>query len=232
MKKLVLLSGLLLAAVAVAGVAQPHLARSADTAPAGRTIVVTGDGVATTVPDRASFQFGVTANASDAKTALARDAAAATAVIAALKRAGVAASDIQTSGVSLSPQTSSDGTRIVGYGASNTADVSLPIANAGAVVDAAVGAGANGVSGPGLTVSDQSSLYREALQQAVADAQTKAQALAAAAGLQLGAVQSIEEGGAAPVPLPSMRAAIPSGTPIEPGTQDVTASVTVTYGVS
>lgn len=230
LRTLVLLALLLLAAAAVAGVAQPRLAHGAAAAP-GRTIVVTGAGTATAVPDRASFSFGVTTTGATAKDALSRDSAAATAVIAALKAAGVAASDLQTTGVSLSPQTSPDGSKIVGYRASNTVEATAALANAGALVDAAVDAGANTVSGPGLDTSAQAALYRDALKRAVADAQAKAQALATAGGVRLGAVQSIEEGGSTPTPLPFAKGAAAPATPIEPGTQQIAASVTVTYAI-
>jgi uncharacterized protein YggE len=232
MKRTLLLAGLLLVASAVAGVAQPRFAHTA-TSTAGRTITVTGSGTSTTVPDRASFQFGVTTRAADAKTALARNSTATAAVIAALKNAGVAAADLQTSGISLSPQTNGDGTQITGYTASNSVSASLPLAKAGAVVDAAVNAGADTVWGPSLTVSDQSSLYRDALKKAVADAKAKAQALADAAGVQLGGVQSVDESGSStPVPFSPTAKGGATDTPIEPGTQQITANVTVTYAVS
>lgn len=228
MRRTLLVAGLVLAAAALAGVAQPRLAHTA-AAPAGRTITVTGNGAATAVPDRASFQFGVTTQAATAKAALAQNATAAAAVIAALKSTGIAAADLQTTGVWLSPQTSDDGTRIVGYSASNTVNAKMPLAKAGAIVDAAVGAGADSVSGPGLDNSDRAALYRSALKLAVADAKAKAQAIADAAGLRLGAVQTVTEGSSStPVPL-AMKAAAGASVPIEPGTQEIDATVTVTY---
>jgi uncharacterized protein YggE len=231
LRKTLVLAGFLLAAAAVAGVAEPRLAHTATPA-TGRTITVTGNGAVTTVPDRASFQFGVTTRAATAKDALARNSAAASAVIAALEAAGVAAADLQTAGVSLSPQTNQAGTAIVGYSASNTVNARIALAKAGALVDTAVAAGADSVSGPSLDTADQSSLYRDALKQAVADAKTKAQTLAAAAGLTLGAVQSVEESSAStPVPFDAKSSAGISA-PIEPGTQEVDASATVVFAVS
>ena len=149
------------------------------TPPTTKTITVTGNGSVTTVPDRAGFDFTVETQAATAKAALAQNADAAAAVIAALKNAGIDAADIQTSQVSLSPQTNQDGTEIVGYAASTTVSVKTTIAKAGSLVDAAVGAGADGVSGPNLSLSDQDAQYRAALKNAVADAHAKAQALAA-----------------------------------------------------
>jgi len=90
------------------------------------------------------------------------------------------------------------------------------------------------VYGPSLDRSDRKALYMQALTQALADAKAKAEALAGAAGLTLGAVQTITEGGTAtPVPFGIKAAAGDSAsTPIEPGTQEVDASVGVTYAVS
>jgi uncharacterized protein YggE len=231
-RSILFLSALLLVASAIAGIAQPRLGRAADT-PAGKTITVTGNGTVRTVPDRAGFDFSVTSQATTAKAALARNADEAAAVIAALKNAGIPAADLQTGQVSLNPQFNQAGTDVVGYIASNTVSVKTTIARAGAVVDAAVNAGANGVSGPSLSRSDSDALYRDALKNAVADAREKATALAAASGLALGSVQVIVEGGQSPPPIAfAAKDAAASGTPIEPGTQEIDASVTVTYGAS
>jgi uncharacterized protein YggE len=225
---ILLVAGLLLTASAIAGVAQPRFGKAAD-ASAKKTITVTGAGTVTTVPDRASFDFTVETRAATAKAALAQNAAAATDVVAALKNAGIAAADLQTSQISLVPQTKPDGTDIVGYAASSTVSAKTTIAKAGALVDAAVGAGANGVSGPMLSRSDQDSLYRDALKKAVADAKSKAEALASAAGLTLGGVQAIVEGGQSSPPIMYAKADAAASVPIEPGTQTIDASVTVTY---
>ena len=225
------LAGLLLVASAIAGVAQPRFGHSATIAPAGKTITVTGDGSVTTVPDRATFNFSIETRAKTATAALTQNSNDAAAVIAALKAAGVSSANLQTSQVSLMPQSSQDGTTIVGYVASNGVTVRTPLANAGKMVDAAVGAGANGVSGPSLDVSDQDALYRDALHKAVDDAKLKAQSLADAAGLSLGGAVTITEGGSsAPMPVADKMSAV--GTPIEAGTQEIQASVTVTYAAS
>ena len=231
LRTLLILAGTLLAASALAGVAQPRLGRAAD-APAPKTITVTGNGSVTTVPDRATFSFTVESRASTAVAALARNADAAAAVAQAVKGQGVPASDIQTSQVSLSPQTTTDGTTVIGYVASSSITVVSAIGKAGAIVDAAVHAGADGVSGPSLSRSDQASLYKGALADAVADAKDKATALARAAGLTLGGAQSIQEG-SAPGPVVWAAAKADAGSvPIEPGTQEITATVTVTYSAT
>ncbi len=225
------LAGLLLVASAIAGVAQPRFGHSASTAPPAKTITVTGNGSITTVPDRATFGFTIETRAKTATAALAQNSNDATVVIAALKAAGVTSANLQTSQVSLMPQSSQDGTTIVGYVASNSVTARTPLEKAGKIVDAAVGAGANGVSGPSLDVSDQSALYRDALHKAVDDAKLKAQSLADAAGLSLGAVQSISEG-SSPSPLPIADKMSAVGAPIEAGTQQIQARATVTYAAS
>jgi uncharacterized protein YggE len=134
--------------------------------------------------------------------------------------------------VSLFPRTDERGTGIVGYTASNTVTATIrALGEAGAVVDAAVEAGANTVSGPSLTRGDTSALERQALRAAFAAARQKAEALAEASGQTLGAVTAIVESGA-PTPMPvAARDAIESSVPIVPGTQTVEASVAVTFAL-
>jgi len=212
---ILLLAGVLLLASAVAGIAQPRFGHAA-AGTTTKTITVTGNGSVTTVPDRAGFDFSVETRASTAKAALAQNSAAAAAVVAAVKNAGVAEADIQTSQISLSPQTDQAGTQIVGYAASTSISVETTIAPAGSIVDAAVGAGADGVSGPSLSISDQDAQYRDALKEAVAAAHAKAQVLADAGGLTLGGAQTIVEGAAQfPVPL-AQKADFSAGVAIQP----------------
>jgi uncharacterized protein YggE len=230
-RTILLAAGVLFVAAAIAGVAAPQFARTAT--PSTTTITVSGNGTANGVPDQASFDFGVSTQATTATEALSRNAEQANAIVAALKKAGIDASKIQTTDVSLWPQTTSNGTQIVGYTASNSVDVTVPIATAGDTVDAAVRAGANNVDGPNLSVTDQTSLYDEALKQALADARQKAQEIAAASGLTLGIVQKVTETGGQPTPVMVVNAAVPTASPpIEAGTQQVQASVTVTYAAS
>ena len=119
-----------------------------------------------------------------------------------MKSAGVDSSDIQTSQVSLWPQTSNDGNTITGYQASNTVTVTAPVGKSGNLVDQAVSAGANNVDGPNLSVSDTSDAYAAAMKKAVADAQSKAQAIASASGLTLGGIVHIsDDGSSTPGPI-------------------------------
>jgi uncharacterized protein YggE len=229
-RTILLIAGVLLVAAAIAGVAQPRLGRGA-TPSTGSTITVTANATVDATPDRASFDFGVTTNGATAAEALSRNSSQAQAIIDALKMAGVAPSDIQTTQVSLWPQTSSDGMRITGYQASNSVNVTAPLAKSGSLVDAAVGAGANNVDGPNLDTADTSSLYNQALTQALGKAKAEAQVIAAAASLTLGTVLKVHEGGT-PTPIvygQAMATAAKAAPPIEAGTQQIQATVTVTY---
>ena len=226
-------AALVLVAAALAGVGQPAPARGQGADGPARSITASGIGSVTTVPDRAHFSFGVQAQSRTASQALEAADSQLRRVVAAVRDAGVAQADIQTEQISLSPRTSEDGEAIVGYNA--VSSVSVRVRNldrAGPVVDAAVAAGANQVYGPSLTRSDQAAVYRSALKAAYADARAKAQALAEAAGVTLGAMTStVEGGGSMPMPLAAGRAEDAKAT-IEPGTQDVQASVSVTFAVS
>jgi uncharacterized protein len=231
--RLALLCAAAAAIVAFVGVGLPARARSAGDQPAARSITVSGTGTVSAVPTQAGFDFGVSTRAKTAQQALADDSAQMRKLIAALEAAGVPASSLQTSSVSLEPVTSGDDSAIVGYSASNSVSATVSeLSKAGAIVDAAVAAGANQVDGPNLTVADQRAQYDQALKAAVADARAKAQVLAAAGGLQIGSVASIEENsGSAPVPF-APSAADAASTPIQAGTQQVTATVTVVFDAS
>jgi uncharacterized protein len=232
LRTILLLAGVLLVAAAIAGVAQPRLGRSA-TPTTGTLITVTGNGTVDATPDRASFDFGVTSRGATAAEALTGNSSQARAIIDALKRAGIDSADIQTTQVSLWPQTSSDGTRITGYQASNSVQVTAGLGRSGALVDAAVRAGANNVDGPSLDTADKASLYGQALKKAIGDAKTKAQALADGAGLTLGSMLKVREGDNAAQPVPMYAAARDAASvPIEAGTQQIQAAVTVTFAAS
>jgi uncharacterized protein len=221
-----------LAVAAFAGVFQPSGARSA-AAPADSSggLTVSGTGSANLVPDRASFTFGTVNQARTASAALAASSQAAARIVDALRKAGVAKADIQTSEISLSPRMNENGDAIVGYSASNSVTaLARKLADAGNLVDAAVGAGANQVYGPNLVASDQDNAYHSALKAAVAKARANAEALASASGLTLGPITAIAESGGA-IPLPAADSGRTMTAPIEPGTQMVQATVTVTFAV-
>ena len=203
--------------------------------PATATITVSGTGVVTSTPDRAGFSFGVENQGGSASAALSANSAAMRRVIAALRGAGVPAADLQTEHVSLEPRYDDDDGDgdgpIVGYVASNAVSAVLRnVARSGAVIDAAVSAGATNVSGPALFRADQQALGREALTAAVADARGRAETIARAAGVALGRVVAVAEAGVEPQSAVA-RSAAPEDAPVEPGTQTVEASVTVTFAL-
>jgi uncharacterized protein YggE len=135
--------------------------------------------------------------------------------------------------VSLYPQTDDKGTT-TGFVAQNTVTARSSIATSGRLVDAAVAAGANTVDGPSLERSDRDALYRDALKKALADAKAKAEALAEAGGFAVGRVTDVTEqqGAGEPVPMASAAAAKDAATPVEPGTQDVVAQVSVSFEIT
>jgi uncharacterized protein len=236
MKRLVpiaALAALLGIAVALAGVGRPGAAHGSP-APTGRGITVTGTGTTQAVPDEASFSFGVESTGATARAAQAANAERMAGVVAALKGAGVAGRDLQTTDVSVMADWSDGGSRVEGFRAHASVQVRVRrIARAGTVVDTAVAAGATETSGPSLGRADREAQYRAALRNAVADARAKAQALAAEADVQLGPVVRVEEGSPAPQPYyESAVLAASRETPIEPGTQETQATVTVTFSLA
>src|SRR5262249_53548668 len=139
------------------------------------------------------------------------------------------AREIATEWVSVYP-VNGDNARIDGYSASNSVSAVADVADAPGVIDAASAAGANDISGPGLSSSNAEALYRSSLAKAVDDARLRAETLAKAAGRSLGPVTAMVEGGAEPTPMYRAAAqASDASTPIEPGQQETTATVSVTF---
>lgn len=198
---------------------------------AQHSIVVTGQGSVATAPNRAQVSFGVSTSAKTASAALRANAAEMTKVIAALKGQGIAAADIRTDVVSLSPRYSQSGNTVIGYEVTNAVSATLrKLDRIGPAIDAAVDAGANQVSGPNLVRADAAAIYRAALRSAIADAKGKARTIAAASGLRLRRITDVAEASSAPVPL-TAKSAGDTATPVEPGTTLVEATVTVTFAV-
>jgi uncharacterized protein YggE len=197
-------------------------------------ITVVGTGSAQAVPDVAEWSFGVQTSADTAEAALSANSDAMEQVLAALRDAGVAGDDLRTEQVSVYPRTGDDGLSVTGYDASNTVRATIRDLDAvGGIVDAAVRAGGNQVYGPTLTVSDAQAQYGAAVEAAFDDARARAEAIAEKAGVALGAAVAIVEGGGGGG-LPAFeRAAMDAGAdvPIEPGVQDVGATLTVTFAI-
>jgi hypothetical protein len=117
-----------------------------------------------------------------------------------------------------------------GFVASNVASAETTLGEAGALIDAAVAAGANTIYGPSLARSDADELYRQALEKAVGDARVRAAILAEAAGRELGRVTAMTESGSPELPMVAKdAAAMRESTPIVSDAQETTATVSVTY---
>jgi uncharacterized protein YggE len=197
-------------------------------------ITVVGSGTAEAVPDVAEWSFGVQSEADSAAEALAETSRGTRRMLAALREAGIRKEDLRTEQVSVYPQTSDDGRTIVGYSASNTVHATVrSLARAGVLVDAAVAAGANQVYGPTLSLSDSTAQYRQAVDAAYDDARARAEAIAAKAGVQLGSALAIVEGGGGGTVYGYDRALadVAESVPVEPGQQEVAATLTVTFAI-
>lgn len=229
MKRIALVAVLVLVAAALAGVLRPEGASAEEPATTTTdTVSVTGTGVVSAVPDQAQVSAGVETRAATAKAALSANGAAMQKVLDALKAAG--GKEITTQTVSLQTAFDQNG-QPSGFVASNVASATTSLAGAGALIDAAVAAGANTVYGPSLSRTDADALYRKALEQAVADAKDRATVLAQAAGRELGRVTAMSESSSTPGPLYAAKAeaGAADSTPVVSGPQDTTALVSVTY---
>jgi len=198
-------------------------------------IVATGE--ASRVPDVARIGAGVVTAAPSAAAAAAQNATQMAAVRGALRRAGVADRDIQTSSLSLSPdyrqETPNAPSTIAGYRASNEVTVTFrDVAAAGRILDALVGQGANQINGPNLAIEHPEAALDEARVKALATAQARAQLYARAAGKRVVRMVSISESGGAspgPVPMYRMRAAAQEATTVDPGSQTLSVTLNVTF---
>jgi uncharacterized protein len=229
MKRLLLAATALFALVALAGaVGLPDLAGAQDAAEEADSLTVSGIGSVESTPNEAELSFGVETRRPTAKAAVAANADDMRRVINALRQAG--AREIATQWVSVYPVSSAEGASVEGYSASNSVSAVVDVGDAAALIDAAAEAGANQISGPGMSSSNAEELYRKALANAVAEARERAQVLARAAGRSLGEISAIAEGaGASPLPYVERAAMDAASTPIVPGEQETTATVTVTF---
>ena len=201
-----LVAGLVVAVVAGPALA-PHSILAADpTATPEHTISVNGTGNVLISPDIADLRLGVTITAKSVKDARAGNAAAMTAVIASLKKLGIADKDIQTTILSLQPvydySSNSSAPRLTGYSLSNAIAVTIrDLDKVGDAIDGALAAGATTMDGVTFRVADQAAAEKQAREAAMAEAKAKAQTLASAAGVTIKGVASISET-VAPVPYP------------------------------
>lgn len=232
----------LVAALAIGVTAAGPAALAAESPPPHvPAVTVSGTAEVSVAPDRAQLTVGAVAEDRQAQDAQRQVAAILQRVIKDVRTLGIPEEKIRSTGLSLTPVYAQpgpkpagggDAPRIVGYRAADSLRVQIePVDRVGAVVDAAIGAGANQMGGLVFELRDDLAYRRQALQAAVQEARAKAEAIAAAMSLALGEVIDVREDGAH-APYPAERrfaSAAAAGTPVQPGQIQVVASVTVRF---
>jgi len=210
---------------------------------ADNTITVSGRGTVDASPDEAVVTITVETQGADPASALDANSKTTKNVSDRLSAEGIQSDAIQTSNVSVYPDRTYDPKTgkesITGYHATNSVVVTLKdAATVGKVLSGTVEAGATNVSGPVWRVAADSPSVTEALKKAVANARTKAQALAEAEGIKLGAVLTMTEGSVDQPISPQFDSARAAGTgsvatpPVSAGTIEITANMTITYSLT
>ncbi len=220
------------AVAAITLFAAPALAQTVPPA----AISVTGEASVSVPPDLALVDGGVTSEAKTAREASDANNTAMGKVLLALKIAGIDQKDVQTSRLSLQPQSAPNRTgpsAIVGYRASNRVTIRVrDVTKVANVIDTLVGAGANEIGGINFTVSQASKWLDEARDKAVAVARRKAEIYAKAAGVTLGAPLSIsEESNAPPMPYRKMSAGMAAAAPVAQGEETLSVTVNVSWAI-
>lgn len=209
-------------------------------APQGTLLSISTTAEASRAPDVATISTGVVTQAADANTAMRDNANQMDRMMAALRAAGIAERDVQTSGINLNPQykyVENMPPAIVGYQASNTVNVKVrELAKLGKVLDTLVAQGANQINGPSFGIDKPEAAFEEARIAAVKKAQAQAQTYARTLGLQVKRIVSISEGGASlpRPPMPMMRAmsadaGFAKETAVAPGESTVSVSVEMVF---
>jgi uncharacterized protein len=228
----------LTAVVALAAAASAY----ADDSATLSSIRVTADARVSARPDRVQIDVGVSSEAEHSEQAAADNARQLETVLAALRPAAGTGAELKTLSYSLSPnyQYHRDGgaPTLIGYTALNVVQVTLDdLGRMGRVIDAATRAGANRVQGIQFTLRDQDAVRAQALREAALRARAEADVLAAALGLKILRVLTVEESSPRVPPVrplmmgPARAAAAEAATPVEEGTLDVTAEVTLSVEV-
>jgi uncharacterized protein YggE len=230
--------------IAAAGIAAPGMA-AADEKPVPR-ITVVGEGETAASPDMAILSLSVLREADTARAALDADNKAMADVIAAMKKAGIADRDLQTSGLSIDPRYSNvkpgektqEEPKIIGYRVVNTLTVRVrDLDKLGAVIDSSVSLGVNQGGGITFTNDDMSKPMQEARKHAMEDAIARARTLTEAAGVKTGKIIEISEQSYRPMPRPmamkarSFAAAAEDSVPVQAGENTYHATVTVTFEI-
>lgn len=198
-------------------------------------IVATGE--VTRVPDLARISAGVVTQAVTATDAIQQNARQMTAVRAALRAAGIADRDIQTSSINLQPDyrhVENQAPQLIAYRASNEVSVRFrDIAETGRILDALVAQGANQINGPMLGLERPEAALDEARTAAIQSARARADLYARALGMRVKRIVSVSETGGQYMPNPRMARMAAYGesraTQIDPGEQAVSVSLSISY---
>jgi hypothetical protein len=229
-------AGLMLAATASAPAAMAQTAPRETPLVQGTMLSVSASGSSEAAPDMATINLGVATEGQTAQAALAENGRRMAALIQALRRAGVAERDIQTTNVSVYPQQQyRDGQPplVTGYQANNSVSAQVRnINNVGRVIDAAVAAGGNTVNGVSFSHQDPEAQLDIARRDAIAEARRRATLYAEALGMSVARIVAVSEGGgfAPPVmPMAMERMAASDATPVAPGQLETNVTVNVTF---
>lgn len=241
MKTLIRAAGLaaLLATTAAAPAALAQAAPpAADSMFQATTLNLSAYGETRIAPDMATISLGVTTQAPTAQAAMQANAQNMSRVVESLRRAGIAAKDIQTSGLNLNPQyqyIENQPPKLIGYQASNQVTVTVhDLARLGQAVDATVSAGANQVNGISFGLDDPTAAENAAREAAVRALQAKADLYARATGHRVVRLVTLSEGSAS-YPQPPMPMAMASfrkeaaDTSVSPGELKVRVDITGLY---
>ncbi len=217
----------------------PAMCVSAQEAALSRTLVVSGSAQVSAPPDLATVNAGVETAADTAAEAMASNGAAMARVIAVLEAAGLAPEDYQTTGFDVSEIWEDgggpDGRRgVTGYRVSNALTIRVrDVAAVGGLIDALSAAGANRFHSLVFSVDDPQPFVDAARRDAVAEARRKAELYAGAAGVTLGPVLTLREGGRGfdPEPFAAPRAEAAMDTPIAAGSVRLGADVEIVYAI-
>ena len=227
-------------ALTAAGAVPAALAQTppADTLFRASTLNLSAYGETRVAPDMASISLGVLTEAKSAAEALAANAVRMNAVMASLKRAGIADKDVQTSNLSVNPQYRYQENMppvLTGYQVSNQATVTVrDLKRLGPAVDATVNAGANQVNGISFGITDATAAENAAREAAVKALTARSELYARATGYRVLRLVSLSEGGGytprPPMPMEMMaRASMKSDTPVSAGELSVRIDVTGLY---
>jgi uncharacterized protein YggE len=237
--KNVLFAAALLAAAAMPAVADAQQAPAITQTIAGTRLDINATGEVTRVPDLAVINAGVVTRSTTAGGAIQQAATRMARVREALRQAGIADRDIQTSNITLEPQytyANNQPPKLNGYSATNQLSIRFrDIENTGKILDALVAQGANQINGPNLTIDKPEAALDEARAKAVAAARARADLYARSLGMRVVRVVSVSEsGGSYPVPPPMpmyarAEAAQAADSKIEAGEQKLQVNLAVTF---